>query len=133
MQTTGKSRKEACLLSQEDAEKMPVTTEENAFCSHVEGFAPKQNCHPDRSEAQWRDLRLFKLIQCFRMGAVRQVKDFFQFLGKVQQEMKLVHYPDRQQVRSMTLVVMVFVFLFAMYLRTLDWIFSPLEHWLFAH
>jgi hypothetical protein len=43
----------------------------------------------DRSEAQWRDLRLFKLIQCFRMGAVRQVKDFFQFLGKVQQEMKL--------------------------------------------
>ena len=83
-------------MSQEDAEKMPVTTEENA-------------------------------------GAVRRVKDFFQFLGKVQQEMKLVHYPDRQQVRSMTLVVMVFVFLFAMYLRIVDWIFSPLEHWLFAH
>ena len=56
---------------------------------------------------------------------------FFQFLGKVQQEMKLVHYPDWQQVRSTTLVVIVFVFLFAMYLRTLDWIFSPLEHWLF--
>ena len=83
-------------MSQEDAEKMPVTTEENA-------------------------------------GAVRRVKGFFQFLGKVQQEMKLVHYPDRQQVRSMTLVVMVFVFLFAMYLRIVDWIFSPLEHWLFAH
>ena len=96
MQTTGKSRKEACLLSQEDVEKMPVTTEENA-------------------------------------GAVRHVKDFFQFLGKVQQEMKLVHHPDWQQVRSTTLVVIVFVFLFAMYLRTLDWIFSPLEHWLFAH
>ncbi len=66
-------------------------------------------------------------------GAVQHVKDFFRFLGQVQQEMKLVHYPDWQQVRSTTLVVIVFVFLFAMYLRTLDWIFSPLEHWLFAH
>jgi preprotein translocase SecE subunit len=47
--------------------------------------------------------------------------------------MKLVHHPDWRQVRSTTLVVIVFVFLFAMYLRTLDWIFSPLEHWLFAH
>ena len=80
-------------MSQEDAEKMPVTTEENA-------------------------------------GAVRHV---IQFLGKVQQEMKLVHHPDWQQVRSMTLGVLVVVFLFAMYLRTLDWIFSPLEHWLFSH
>ena len=83
-------------MSQQDAEKTSITTEENA-------------------------------------GAVRDVKDFFQFLGKVQQEMKLVHHPDWQQVRSTTLVVIVFVFLFAMYLRTLDWIFSPLEHWLFAH
>ena len=83
-------------MSQQDAEKTCVTTEENA-------------------------------------GAVRRVKDFFQFLGKVKQEMKLVHHPDWQQVRSMTLIVIVFVFLFAIYLRTVDWIFSPLEHWLFAH
>ncbi len=83
-------------MSLQDAEKMPVTREENA-------------------------------------GRVRHVKDFFQFLGQVQQEMKLVHYPDWQQVRSTTLVVILFVFLFAMYLRTWDWIFSPLEHWLFAH
>ena len=97
MQTTGKSSKEACLLSQEDAEKMyPVIPHENA-------------------------------------GRVRQTKGFLEFLGKVQQEMKLVHHPDWQEVRSTTLVVIVFVFLFAMYLRTLDWIFSPLEHWLFAH
>ena len=66
-------------------------------------------------------------------GALRHVKDFVQFLGKVQQEMKLVHHPDWQQVRSTTLVVIAFVFLFAMYLRTLDWLCSPLEHWLFAH
>jgi preprotein translocase SecE subunit len=97
MQTTGKSRKEACLLSEQDAEKNYVfTTRENA-------------------------------------GVLWQVKDFLEFLGKVQQEMKLVHHPDWQQVRSTTLVVIVFVFLFAMYLSTLDWIFSPLDHWLFAH
>ena len=68
-----------------------------------------------------------------KIAALRQVKGLLEFLGKVQQEMKLVHHPDWQQVRSTTLVVIVFVFLFAMYLRTLDWIFSPLEHWLFAH
>jgi preprotein translocase SecE subunit len=97
MLTTGKSSKEACLLSPEDAEKTyPVIPQENA-------------------------------------GRVRQPKGFLGFLGKVQQEMKLVHHPDWKEVRSTTLVVIVFVFLFATYLRTLDWIFSPLEHWLFAH
>ena len=38
-----------------------------------------------------------------------------------------------QQVRATTLVVIVFVFLFAFYLRALDWIFSPLDRWLFIH
>lgn len=66
-------------------------------------------------------------------GVLRHVKDFFAFLEKVQQEMKLVHYPNWQEVRSTTLVVIVFVFLFAMYLRVLEWIFSPLDHWLLAH
>ena len=66
-------------------------------------------------------------------GVLRHVKDLFEFLGKVQQEMKLVHYPSWNEVRSTTLVVIVFVSLFATYLRTLDWIFSPLEHWLFSH
>ena len=66
-------------------------------------------------------------------GPFRRVKGFAAFLATVKQEMKLVHYPSSQQVRSTTLVVIVFVFLFAMYLRTVDWIFSPLEHWLFAH
>jgi preprotein translocase SecE subunit len=96
-QPTGKSRKEECLLSQQDAEKTcEITTEEKA-------------------------------------GVVRQVKDFPEFLAKVQQEMKLVHCPGWQQVRSATLVVIVFVFLFAFYLRALDWIFSPLDRWLFIH
>jgi preprotein translocase SecE subunit len=97
MQTTGKSRKEACLLSQQDAEK-----------THL--VIPQENA-----------------------GLLRQVKGFFEFLGKVQQEMKLVHHPDWQDVRSTTLVVIVFIFLFAMYLHSLDWIFSPLDQWLFGH
>jgi preprotein translocase SecE subunit len=97
LQTTGKPRKEACLLSQQDAEKAYV------------------------------------VITAEKAGVLRQVKGFFEFLRKVRQEMKLVHYPNWQQVRSTTLVVLVFVFLFAMYQRALDWIFSPLDHWLFAH
>jgi preprotein translocase SecE subunit len=65
-------------------------------------------------------------------GVLRRVKEFFEFLGKVQQEMKLVHYPNWQEVRSTTLVVIVFVSLFATYLRVLEWIFSPLQNWLFS-
>jgi preprotein translocase SecE subunit len=65
-------------------------------------------------------------------GVLHHVKDLLEFLGKVQQEMKLVHYPNWQEVRSTTLVVIVFVSLFAAYLRALDWIFSPLENWLFS-
>jgi preprotein translocase SecE subunit len=96
LKTTGKSRKEACLLSQQDAEKAYVVV-------------PRENA-----------------------GVLRRVKDFFEFLGKVRQEMKLVHYPNWQEVRSTTLVVIVFVSLFATYLRVLEWIFSPLQNWLFS-
>jgi preprotein translocase SecE subunit len=97
LQTTGKSRKEACLLSQEDAEKTYV------------------------------------VITGEKTGFVRRVRDFSEFLGKVKEEMKLVHHPDWQEVRSTTLVVIVFVFLFAAYLSTLEWIFSPLRRWLFSY
>jgi preprotein translocase SecE subunit len=55
------------------------------------------------------------------------------FLRNVKQEMKLVTRPSWREVRSTTLVVIVFVFLFAFYLRALDWIFSPLARWLFSH
>jgi preprotein translocase SecE subunit len=65
-------------------------------------------------------------------GVLRRVRDFFEFLEKVRQEMKLVHHPNWQEVCSTTLVVLVFVSLFAMYLRALEWIFSPLDHWLFS-
>src|ERR1700722_8027597 len=96
-QTTGKSRKEACPLSQPDAEKKTlVITEGNA-------------------------------------GVFGQVGRFRGFLAKVREEMKLVHRPTWQEVRSTTVVVILFVFLFAFYLRALDWIFAPLDRWIFNH
>jgi preprotein translocase SecE subunit len=97
MQTTGKSRKEACLLSQEDAEKMHFVM-------------PPENA-----------------------GVLRHIKNFWEFLGKVQQEIKLVHHPNWKEVRSTTLIVIIFVSLFAAYLRALEWLFSPLDHWLLSH
>jgi preprotein translocase SecE subunit len=84
-QGTGISRKEACLLSQEDTEKV-------GFIGRFNGF-----------------------------------------LLQVQQEMKLVDRPNWLQVRSTTMVVLVFVFLVAFYLRALDWVFSPLDRWIFTH
>ena len=83
--------------------------------------------------SQHDDVRPRVDIRENEVGLVRQAKDFSQFLKKVQQEMKLVHCPGWQEVRSTTLVVLVFVFLFAFYLRGLDWIFSPLDHWLLSH
>lgn len=68
-----------------------------------------------------------------KAGILRQVKGLLEFLGEVQKEMKLVHHPNWQQVRSTTLVVITFVFLFALYLRALDWVFSPLDRWLFTY
>ena len=65
-------------------------------------------------------------------GLLRQVKGFPAFLATVQQEMKLVHRPSWQQVRSTTLVVIAFVFLFALYLHALDRVFSALYRWLFT-
>jgi preprotein translocase SecE subunit len=96
-QTTGKSSKEACPLSQPDAEKKSlVLTEGNA-------------------------------------GVFGQVEKFLGFLTEVREEMKLVHRPTWQEVRSTTIVVIIFVFLFASYLRALDWMFAPLDRWLFNH
>jgi preprotein translocase SecE subunit len=68
-----------------------------------------------------------------RGGIFQEVGDFPEFLKKVRLEMKLVDSPTWRQVRSTTAVVIVFVFLFAFYLRILDWIFAPLDRWIFNH
>ena len=96
-QTTGKSRKEACPLSQPDAEKKSSVIEDG------------------------------------NAGVFGQVKKFLGFLAKVREEMKLVYRPTWQEVRSTTIVVIFFVFLFAFYLHALDWMFAPLDSWLFNH
>jgi preprotein translocase SecE subunit len=83
--------------------------------------------------SQQDDVRTRVDITEKELGLVRQVKDFSQFIEKVKQEMKLVHCPGWHEVRSTTLIVIVFVFLFALYLRGLDWIYSPLRNWLFSH
>lgn len=54
------------------------------------------------------------------------------FSRNVKQEMKLVTTPSWEEVRSTTLVVIVFVFLFAFYLKVVDWILSPLDRWIFS-
>ena len=91
---TGQTQKEACLLAQDDAEKVLVKVPEK------------------------------------QAGLFPQVTGF---LRNVKQEMRLVHRPSWKEVRSTTLVVIVFVFLFAFYLRAIDWIFSPLDRWIFSH
>jgi preprotein translocase subunit SecE len=45
--------------------------------------------------------------------------------------MQLVYRPSWQEVRSTTLLVFVFLFLFELYLCTFDLVFAPLDRWLF--
>ena len=68
-----------------------------------------------------------------RVGILQEVRDFPEFLKKVLLEMKLVNSPTWRQVRSTTAIVIAFVFVFAFYLRILDWIFAPLDRWIFNH
>ncbi len=60
------------------------------------------------------------------------IRRFTVFLAQVQEEMKLVVTPTWDEVRSTTIIVLVFVFLFAFYLRALDLVFSPLDRWIFG-
>lgn len=64
-------------------------------------------------------------------GMFQGIRDFPEFLKKVCLEMKFVDTPSWRQVQSTTAIVIAFVFLFAFYLRMLDWIFAPLDRWIF--
>jgi preprotein translocase SecE subunit len=92
--TTGKSRKEECLVSEQNDEETCATAWEKA-------------------------------------GTGQSIERIPKFLATVQQEMKLVHRPGWREVRSTTLVVIVFVLLFELYLYALDRILVPLDRWLF--
>jgi preprotein translocase SecE subunit len=74
-----------------------------------------------------------EVITAKRVWMFQGIRDFPEFLKKVRLEMKLVDTPTWRQVRSTTAIVIAFVFLFAFYLRMLDWIFTPLNRWIFNH
>jgi preprotein translocase SecE subunit len=90
----GRPGKEACLLSEENIEKVLVTAAK---------------------------------------GKAALLSQTGSFLRKVKEEMRLLSRPSWNEVRSTTTVVMVFVFLFAFYLKALDVVFISLYRWLFPH
>jgi preprotein translocase subunit SecE len=51
-------------------------------------------------------------------------KDFTGFLGDVRGEMRKVVTPSRKEVETTTTVVIVAVFIFAVYFFVVDWVFS---------
>jgi preprotein translocase subunit SecE len=55
------------------------------------------------------------------MAAIGKVKDFAE---GVQVEMKRVTWPDREQLRNATLVILVFVLILALIIGLMDWVFS---------
>jgi preprotein translocase SecE subunit len=64
-------------------------------------------------------------------GIFQSIQEAPKFFASVRQEMKLVSRPSWQEVRSTTLVVIVFAILFLLYFYVLDKVFSPLRDWLF--
>jgi preprotein translocase SecE subunit len=52
-------------------------------------------------------------------------------VASVRQEMKLVHRPSWQEVRSTTVVVFAFLILFLLYFYVLDRVFDPIYRWLY--
>lgn len=64
------------------------------------------------------------------LGIIQSIKQAPEFVASVQQEIKLVHRPSWYEVRSTTLVVVVFFCLFVLYFYLLDKIFTPLYRWL---
>lgn len=69
-----------------------------------------------------------KTAKASQEGMVERMKSwperFRTFYEGVRREMKLVTWPGRQQVQSTTLVVMVTVFLFALYFFVVDYVLS---------
>jgi len=63
-----------------------------------------------------------------RVGLVERVKNwpvrFRAFYGGIQREMRLVTWPTRLQVQSTTAVVLVTVFLFALFFAVVDYTLS---------
>jgi preprotein translocase SecE subunit len=84
--------------------------------SQTTGKSRKEACPLSHPDAEKKSL----VTTEGNAGVFGQVERFPGFLAKVREEMKLVHRPTWQEVRSTTVVVILFVFLFALYLRALD-------------
>jgi preprotein translocase SecE subunit len=97
--------------------------------SQTTGKSRKEACPLFQPDAEKKSL----VITDGNVGVFGQAEKFLGFLVKVREEMKLVHRPTWQEVRSTTIVVIFCVFLFAFYLRALDWMFALLDRLLFNH
>ena len=64
------------------------------------------------------------------LGIIQSIKQAPEFVASVRQEMKLVDRPSWSEVRSTTVVVVVFFCLFVLYFYLLGRIFAPLDRWL---
>jgi preprotein translocase subunit SecE len=54
------------------------------------------------------------------------------FVGDVQNELKRVSWPDRDQLRQSTAVVLIIVFVLAIYVAAWDFVFGSLARLVFA-
>lgn len=61
------------------------------------------------------------------MASIEQVRDFAE---EVQAEMKRVTWPDQEQLRNTTLVVLVFVLILALIIGLMDLVFGSVVSWI---
>jgi preprotein translocase subunit SecE len=64
------------------------------------------------------------------LGIIQSIKQAPEFVASVRQEMKLVHRPMWNEVRSTSVVVVVFFCLFVLYFYVLGRILTLLGRWL---
>jgi preprotein translocase subunit SecE len=64
------------------------------------------------------------------LGIIQSIKQAPEFVASVREEMKLVHRPAWYEVRSTTLVVVVFFCLFVLYFNLLGRVLTLLGRWL---
>jgi preprotein translocase SecE subunit len=64
------------------------------------------------------------------LGILQSIKQAPEFVASVRQEMKLVERPTWSEVRSTSVVVVVFFCFFVFYFYLLGRTFAPLDRWL---
>jgi preprotein translocase subunit SecE len=64
------------------------------------------------------------------IGILQSIKQAPEFVASVRQEMKLIDRPTWSEVRSTSVVVVIFFCLFVLYFYLLGRVFTPLDRWL---